>query len=146
MLSLTACALGLKGAWREESGHEITWIGVSVKIRWVDKLVFLDVPAKMVQAIFVDLETSRRLRWWACEGCGRLRAGSLNLWGRGLRWAAYVVYIEVTAAAKDVAEGIEEQRRKSAFARPKGLAAFSAADELQAAVDSTSLPQSWLRA
>ena len=46
---------------RRESGHEITCIGVSVKIRCVDKLMFLEVPAKMVQVIFYDLETSPRL-------------------------------------------------------------------------------------
>ena len=49
LLLLTACALGLRVAWHKgERGQEITWIGVAIKIRWEDKLVFLEVPAKMI--------------------------------------------------------------------------------------------------
>ena len=100
-------------AWHKgERGHEITWIGVTIKIRWEDKLVFLEVPAKMFQEILSELEnileasmvTVRRLRSIAgraqldLRGCAAVALGSLH----GPRGGH----------DKDVAEGIEEQRSR----------------------------------
>ena len=132
LLLLTACALGFRVAWHKgERGQEITWIGVTIKIRWEDKLVFLEVPANMIQEILSELENILEA---SMVGVRRLRSLSGRLsWISGvvprLRWAVCMVYAVVTAVDKDVAEGIEEQRRrcrldsgdKAAFGGDQGL-------------------------
>ena len=95
-----------------ERCNEITWIGVTIKIRWEDKLVFLEVPAKMIQEIVSELENILEA---SMVGVRRLRSIADRLsWISGvvprLRWAVCMVYAVVTAVDRDVAEGIEEQR------------------------------------
>ena len=115
LLLPTACAIGLRVAWHKgERGHEITWIGVTIKIRWEDKLVFLEVPAKMIQEILSELKNILEA---SMVGVRRMLtiAGRLS-WISGVvprfRWAVCTVYAVVAAVDKDVAEGIEEQRRR----------------------------------
>ena len=106
LLLLTTCALGLRVAWHKgERGHEFMWFGVTFKIRWEDKLAFLEVPAKMIQEILSELVNILKA---SMVGVRRLRsmAGRLS-WLSGvvprLRWAVCMVYAVATAVVKDVA-------------------------------------------
>ena len=98
-----------RSAWHKwKRGQEITWIGVTFKIRWANKLVFLEVPAKMIREVLRELEnilgtsmvSVRELRSMA----GRLSWISVVF--PRLRWAVCMVYAVVTAVDRDVAEVI----------------------------------------
>ena len=112
---LSACAVSLEVA-RHEGGrsHEITWIGVTIKIRWEDKLAFFEVPAKMIQEFLSELKSILEASMAGVRGPMSL-AGRLSWISRvlpRLRWAVCLVYAVVSAVDKDMAKGIEEQRRR----------------------------------
>ena len=93
--------LWVEGAWRERRPRE-DLLGRRGR--------FLGVPAKVVKVFFVDLETFPRLDGGlasAAAVCGQARRIS----GAAARWAVCMVYIEVTAAVKGVAEGLRSNAK-----------------------------------
>ena len=111
LLLYTAWAMGINLAYpKGERGARLVWIGMSIEVDIVKKMIHLSVPDKLISEV-----VSRMDKWKNMISLRELRSTTGKLsWLAGIlpkcKWAVSIMYSVVASCERDLREGKEQER------------------------------------